>query len=215
MASTTTAAPDKRCFELMPAYATPALAMKAVLAKRGDTGQVPAGVATNWNTTEPDTVDYAMPVHARSITSNFGLRIHPIRHTLHEHSGIDLAAPEGAPVYAAADGVVAFVGKNSGYGNYVILKHADAQQTLYGHLSRFADWLKTGIAVQRGTTIGNVGSTGVATGPHLHFEIRDNGRLIDPAVRIHALGSGRTLLKASTTTVDLAAAQRKVNGSVC
>lgn len=96
------------------------------------------------------------------------------------HEGVDLAAPPGTPVYAAADGVVVDAALNSGYGNWVQIQHHDKLATVYGHLMGFAPGIEPGESVKRGDLIGFVGSTGRSTGPHLHFEIRVDGTSVDP-----------------------------------
>jgi hypothetical protein len=96
------------------------------------------------------------------------------------HSGIDLLAPQGTPVRAAADGTVIYAGRFFGYGNMVDVRHAGGVVTRYGHLSAFAPGLHAGSLVQTGTQLGNVGATGHATTPHLHFEVRVNDHPIDP-----------------------------------
>lgn len=116
------------------------------------------------------------PVKFTRISSRFNLgRKHPILHRIRAHKGVDYAAPTGTPVKAAGDGKVIFVGQKGGYGNAIILKHGRRYTTLYGHLSRFADHLKRNMSVKQGQTIAFVGSTGLATGPHLHFEFRVGG----------------------------------------
>ena len=104
----------------------------------------------------------------------------PAVRQLFMHEGLDLLANMGAPVYAAGDGVVTSLGPNGGYGNFIRLAHADRLATVYGHLSRFAPGLSAGQPVTRGELIGFVGSTGRSTGAHLHFEIQNNGRPINP-----------------------------------
>ena len=96
------------------------------------------------------------------------------------HSGIDLLAPMGSPVRAAAPGTVAFAGRFFGYGNMVDVSHADGSVTRYGHLSAFAPGLHPGTTLYAGEVLGRVGATGRATTPHLHFELRVNGRAVDP-----------------------------------
>jgi murein DD-endopeptidase MepM/ murein hydrolase activator NlpD len=91
---------------------------------------------------------------------------------------MDIAAPHGAPVYAAIDGVVAMAGRNRGYGNFIKLNHAGGLASGYGHLSRFA--VSGGERVRRGQVIGYVGSTGLSTGPHLHWEVWRNGQAVNP-----------------------------------
>jgi murein DD-endopeptidase MepM/ murein hydrolase activator NlpD len=105
----------------------------------------------------------------------------PVVRQLYMHEGLDLLANIGTPIYAAADGVVSSFGPNGGYGNFIRLAHADRLATVYGHLSRFAPGLSAGQPVLRGELIGFVGSTGRSTGAHLHFEIQNNGRPINPA----------------------------------
>ncbi|PLC54814.1 metallopeptidase [Pollutimonas nitritireducens] len=114
------------------------------------------------------------------ISSTFGMRKHPVHGGWRGHKGVDYAATSGTPIHATADGVVDFIGTQSGYGNTVILKHHDQFTTLYAHQSRFAKGLKKGDKVSQGDLIGYVGSTGWATGPHLHYEFRVNNKQIDP-----------------------------------
>ncbi len=111
------------------------------------------------------------PMAFSRITSGFsGARFHPILRTWRAHRGIDYAAPTGTPVLATADGIVTFAGHQGGYGNAVVLRHGGSYSTLYGHLSRFA--VRIGARVRQGDTLGYVGQTGWATGPHLHYEFR-------------------------------------------
>ncbi len=119
-----------------------------------------------------------MPVAGARITSGFGMRFHPILGFSRMHSGTDLAAPWGSPIYAVADGVVVFVGPHGGHGNYVRLEHGGGTGTGYGHMSRFA--VSSGMRVRAGQVIGYVGSTGLSTGPHLHYEVFRNGVSVDP-----------------------------------
>ncbi|MEZ4653138.1 MAG: M23 family metallopeptidase [Candidatus Eisenbacteria bacterium] len=102
-------------------------------------------------------------------------------HVYKHHSGIDYAADAGTPVVALGDGTVEFCGWKGGYGKTVILKHGSTVETLYGHFKGFAPGLRRGARVRQGDLVGYVGSTGNATGPHLHFEVIDHGRKIDPA----------------------------------
>lgn len=115
-----------------------------------------------------------------TLRSRFGYRIHPIFHTRKLHTGIDLAAPSGTPIYAAGDGVIKYYKWQSGYGNKVEIQHVNGYETAYGHMSRYVDGLGVGSRVRQGQIIGYVGSTGQSTGPHLHFEILINGNLVDP-----------------------------------
>jgi murein DD-endopeptidase MepM/ murein hydrolase activator NlpD len=127
-----------------------------------------------------------MPVNGR-VTSGFGSRFHPILGYRRMHAGLDLAAAYGSPIGAAADGRVVSAGWSGGYGNLVRLAHADGVQTMYGHMSRIA--AASGSYVRRGQVIGYVGSTGLSTGPHLHYEVLKNGRPVNPA-SIKALAGG-------------------------
>lgn len=118
-----------------------------------------------------------LPVDGR-ITSPFGWRVHPILGFLRLHKGLDIAAPEGTPVHAALDGTVRGAGWAGGYGNFVRLEHGGGIATGYGHLSRYA--VAPGMRVVRGQVIGWVGTTGLSTGPHLHWEVWRNGESVDP-----------------------------------
>jgi murein DD-endopeptidase MepM/ murein hydrolase activator NlpD len=118
------------------------------------------------------------PVVSPKISSLFGNRVHPVRgHQLH-HGGIDLAAPEKSHVRVVLDGRVVFAGKYAGYGKLVTIEHTSGRTTLYGHLSEIS--VNVGKIVSAGDVIGRVGSTGISTGPHLHFEWRENGQVVNP-----------------------------------
>jgi murein DD-endopeptidase MepM/ murein hydrolase activator NlpD len=120
------------------------------------------------------------PLEFQRISSGFSLgRLHPILNIIRAHQGTDYAAPMGTPVYAAGSGRLSFRGVKGGYGNVIEIDHGGGIQTVYGHLSRFAP-LRAGAHVAQGETIGYVGMTGLATGPHLHFEFHINGRFVDP-----------------------------------
>jgi murein DD-endopeptidase MepM/ murein hydrolase activator NlpD len=114
------------------------------------------------------------------LASRFGNRVHPIFKSRRMHTGVDLAAKSGTPIYASGDGVIEKAQWVSGYGKYVEIKHVNGFETGYGHQSRIADGIKPGVRVRQGQIIGYVGSTGNSTGPHLHFEIKVNGRFVDP-----------------------------------
>ncbi len=121
------------------------------------------------------------PLEFTRISSGFtNARFHPVLKTWRAHRGIDYAAPTGTRVRAVADGSIEFVGVQSGYGNIVVLKHQGAYSTAYGHLNGFASGLKKGMRVSQGEIIGFVGQTGMATGPHLHYEFRINKKQVDP-----------------------------------
>ena len=111
------------------------------------------------------------------ISSPYGIRVHPVLHTVKMHTGIDYAAPPGTPVYAPADGTLTFKGWKGGYGYTVMLMHSNGVETLYGHLSAFSP---SKGHVKAGEVIGFVGSTGRSTGPHLHYEARINGQHVNP-----------------------------------
>ncbi len=121
------------------------------------------------------------PVQFSRISSGFGLRWHPVLDRMRAHKGIDYAAPVGTPVRAAGEGRVAFRGAQGGYGNVVMLNHAGGVETVYGHLSHFAPSLAVGKRVHQGELVGYVGMTGLATGPHLHYEYRVGGVHRNPA----------------------------------
>jgi murein DD-endopeptidase MepM/ murein hydrolase activator NlpD len=116
------------------------------------------------------------PVEFTRVSSGFNPhRLHPILNTIRGHMGTDYAAPTGTPVHAASDGRVSFAGQRGGYGNALVLAHSNSVSTLYGHMSRFAKHIRVGTRVQQGDVIGYVGMTGLATGPHLHYEYLVNG----------------------------------------
>ena len=127
-----------------------------------------------------------LPVNGH-LTSGFGERFHPILGYERFHAGVDLGATYGAPIVAAADGRVVSAGWRGGYGQAVAIAHAQGLQTLYGHMSRIA--AHAGEMVHRGEIIGYVGSTGLSTGPHVHFEVTKNGRPVNP-LSIKAIGGG-------------------------
>jgi hypothetical protein len=121
---------------------------------------------------------FRYPLRNYRLSSPFGLRRNPVTGNLVVHQGLDLAAREGTEVYAVRDGEVVELGTDPIYGNYLIIRHGETWASLYGHLSRFETALRS--RVRSGTLIGRVGSTGQSTGPHLHFELRQNGIAQDP-----------------------------------
>jgi hypothetical protein len=121
---------------------------------------------------------FRYPLRNYWLSSPFGLRRNPVTGNFAVHQGLDLAAAEGAEVYAARDGEVVEIGADPVYGNYIIIRHGETWTSLYGHLSKFEITLRS--RVRSGTLIGRVGSTGQSTGPHLHFELRQNGMARDP-----------------------------------
>jgi murein DD-endopeptidase MepM/ murein hydrolase activator NlpD len=121
------------------------------------------------------------PVRFSRISSRFNLaRRHPILHKLRAHRGVDYSAPTGTPIKATGDGRVAFAGRKGGYGKTVVIRHGGRYETLYAHMSRYARGMKRGRRVRQGDVIGYVGRTGLATGPHLHYEFRVAGKFRDP-----------------------------------
>ena len=154
----------------------------------------------------------AAPLRYSRITSRFGMREHPILHTMRKHEGVDYAAPTGTPVASVGDGVVESAGWQNGYGNVITIRHNGSTQTVYGHLSRIQ--VKRGQTIHQGQLIGNVGSTGWSTGPHLHFEYRINGRYTDPSrvsqqtasVALNSSERARLKMEAERARTQLAAA---------
>jgi len=131
------------------------------------------------------------PVDGARISSGFGARLHPILGFTRMHKGIDFAVPAGTPVMAAGNGTVVFAGPAGEYGNLVVINHANSYATAYGHLSRFAAGVRPGARVSQGDVVAYSGMTGLATGPHLHYEIRVNNAQVNPgSVKI---ASGRKL----------------------
>ncbi|WP_430448362.1 MAG: peptidoglycan DD-metalloendopeptidase family protein [Pseudomonas piscis] len=121
------------------------------------------------------------PVDFARISSRFSAgRKHPILNKIRAHKGVDYAAPRGTPIKAAGDGKVLLAGRRGGYGNTVIIQHGNTYRTLYGHMQGFAKGVKTGGSVKQGQVIGYIGTTGLSTGPHLHYEFQVNGVHVDP-----------------------------------
>ncbi|MCF8495774.1 MAG: peptidoglycan DD-metalloendopeptidase family protein [Alphaproteobacteria bacterium] len=131
------------------------------------------------------------PIDGARVSSGFGMRRHPVLGYTKMHKGVDFAAPTGTPIYAAGDGKVEFVGRKNGYGNYISLAHNKGLKTAYGHMHGFARGLRVGQRVKQGDIIGYVGSTGRATGPHLHFEVVQAGVQVNPSAV--ALPTGQEL----------------------
>jgi murein DD-endopeptidase MepM/ murein hydrolase activator NlpD len=158
------------------------------------------------------------PLKFTRISSGFDRRrMHPVLHTTSAHLGIDYAAPTGTPVWAAASGTISHRAPAGGAGNLVMIKHDGGIQTAYMHLSKFASGQKVGQRVKAKTVIGYVGSTGLSTGPHLHFGVKQGGSYIDPSKLVPVKGKGVTAkdleafkgevtrLQALLTTVTIAA----------
>ena len=121
---------------------------------------------------------FRFPLRSFTLTSAYGVRRNPVTGNVRLHEGLDLAAPEGTGVFAAAEGTVAEIGEDPVYGIYLIIKHGENWASLYGHLQKVETTLRS--LVQSGSLIGRVGTTGQSTGPHLHFELRQNGKAQDP-----------------------------------
>jgi murein DD-endopeptidase MepM/ murein hydrolase activator NlpD len=120
------------------------------------------------------------PVTQARFTSGFGMRRHPIVKRYRMHTGVDWAAPTGTPILAAGDGVVEKIGTRAGYGRSITMKHLHGYETTYNHMSGYAKGLKRGDRVAQNQVIGYIGSTGLSTGPHLHYEVLVNSRFVDP-----------------------------------
>ncbi len=120
------------------------------------------------------------PLRFSRVSSFFGRRFHPILRRARQHSGVDYVAPKGTPVEAVSDGRVVSAGWSGGYGRLVAVRHAEGYETRYGHLSGFAKGIRSGASIKQGQLVGYVGSTGLSTGPHLHYEVRKNGSAVNP-----------------------------------
>jgi hypothetical protein len=145
-------------------------------------------------------IAFKEPVPGHAVVSPFGLRQLPWEGSGRLHEGVDISADSGVPVVVAADGVVTEAGEKGGYGRYVAVRHAEGLTTYYAHLGGIGTGVKAGLAVKAGQAIGRVGSTGVSTGPHLHFEIRDaQGRPLNPALFL-----GKAFAEAGDLPIDLA-----------
>jgi murein DD-endopeptidase MepM/ murein hydrolase activator NlpD len=148
------------------------------------------------------------PVEFSRISSGFSMRMHPIHKTWRAHLGTDFAAPTGTSVRTVGDGVVDFAGVQNGYGNVVYVKHRNQHVTVYAHLSRID--VSKGQAVEQGQKLGAVGSTGWATGPHLHFEFRVNGVHQDPMTIAQQSEAAQPVSGASRATFNRLAANMRV-----
>lgn len=152
-----------------------------------------------------------MPVDLARISSHFNLnRKHPILHTIRAHKGTDYAAPRGTPIKAAGDGKVIHAGRKGGFGNTVIIQHGQGYETLYAHMHNFGRNIKTGARVRQGQIIGYVGTTGLSSGPHLHYEFHVNGVPRNPmtiqlpkAISIAASEKSRFLAQTQPTVAQL------------
>ena len=120
------------------------------------------------------------PIADGEMTSPFGMRYHPILHFTRMHTGVDWGAPIGTPIFAAGNGVVIKAELDSGYGRRVEIQHANGYVTTYNHMSGFGRGIAEGVHVTQGQVIGYLGQSGLATGPHLHYEVIINGNFVDP-----------------------------------
>jgi murein DD-endopeptidase MepM/ murein hydrolase activator NlpD len=153
----------------------------------------------------------ASPMEFSRVSSSFAMRLHPIEQSWRAHLGVDYAAPVGTAVRSVGDGVVELAGQQNGYGNVIQVRHANERSTLYAHLSRID--VKKGQRVEQGQRIGTVGATGWATGPHLHFEFRVNGRHQDP-LRMARASEAVTIAPAAHAEFDVLAQDRGVQLAV-
>lgn len=153
------------------------------------------------------------PLAYARISSNFGMRRHPIDGYRKMHKGVDFRAARGTPIVAAGNGVVDYLGRRGGYGKYIRIRHTSKYKTAYAHMSRYAQGLRAGMSVKQGDVIGYVGSTGRSTGPHLHFEVLENGKRINPMKvgdfgPIHSLsGADLARFKAGIAKISLVLAE--------
>ncbi|MDH5721808.1 MAG: peptidoglycan DD-metalloendopeptidase family protein [Alphaproteobacteria bacterium] len=120
------------------------------------------------------------PIDGARVSSGFGMRRHPVLGYNKMHKGMDFAASSGTPIYAAGDGVIEYIGRNGGYGNYIRIRHNGSMKTAYAHMKGFKKNLSKGSRVTQGEIIGYVGTTGRSTGPHLHYEVLKDGRQVNP-----------------------------------
>ncbi|WP_375402912.1 M23 family metallopeptidase [uncultured Sphingomonas sp.] len=159
--------------------------------KKLDGGQSPSSIGQI-------AIPSVQPVAQMDYSSNFGIRSDPFRGTAAMHSGVDIRGPLGTPIYATADGIVAGSDRRGGYGNLIELDHGKGIATRYGHLSRLL--VTAGARVKRGQLIGLMGSTGRSTGSHLHYEVRMDGRAVNP---VPFLTSANHLLAAQDRSVHI------------
>lgn len=147
------------------------------------------------------------------ISSPFGKRRHPIKKRWIIHWGVDYAAPKGTKIFAGGDGVVQVAKYNGGYGNYIKIRHNSEYSTAYGHMWKFAKGIRPGVRVKQGQVIGYVGSTGLSTGPHLHYEVVRNGKRVNPTTIRAATGNnlaGKDLKKFKTIVSDIKSSYSKM-----
>ena len=159
------------------------------------------------------------PVDGARISSGFGRRRHPILGYTRVHQGLDFAVPTGTPVMAAGNGTVVYAGRQGGYGNFVVINHSNGYQTAYAHLSRFGSAVRTGARVRQGQIVAYSGSTGMSTGPHLHYEVRVDGEQVNPLTVKVANGrrlEGQELLayQAERTRIETLVASKPLQSQV-
>lgn len=153
------------------------------------------------------------PLKFARISSGFDRkRMHPVLHTTRAHLGIDYAAPTGTPVWAAASGVIVTRAMSGGAGNLVIIRHDNGLESAYMHLSKFADGQKVGQRVAAKTVIGYVGTTGLSTGPHLHFGVRQNGQYVDPSKLTPIRNKGISSKDSAAFKAELAKLEAQLSG---
>ena len=151
----------------------------------------------------------ASPLEFSRVTSGFAMRMHPILNSWKQHKGVDYGAPTGTAIRAVGDGTVEFAGWQNGYGNVVEIRHSNERSTVYAHMSRIA--VKRGARVEQGQNIGAVGSTGWATGPHLHFEVKVGGVQQDPMIMAKA---SESLVLAPAAKAEFAQLARGLKGQL-
>jgi murein DD-endopeptidase MepM/ murein hydrolase activator NlpD len=156
--------------------------------------------------------NYLAPLVGGRVTSGFAMRLNPVLNRVKPHQGIDYAAPPGTPVRAVGDGVVEFAGWQNGYGNVVFLEHSKGHSTVYAHLNSIA--VSRGQKISQGQHLGGVGSTGWATGPHLHFEFRINGVHKDPSTQMARSGGSAPVPSAALPAFRQMASQMRQQLSV-
>jgi len=165
-----------------------------------DTGRPYSSLGSSMADTGSASIPMLVPVNSsRAMSSNFGMRTHPVLGGYRMHKGVDLPAPTGTPIHATADGVVGMADWFGGYGLFVELEHGANLETRYGHMSRIA--VAQGQHVHRGDVIGYVGTTGRSTGAHLHYEVRIAGEAVNPVpyLQIADVNSGANVALASNT----------------
>jgi murein DD-endopeptidase MepM/ murein hydrolase activator NlpD len=161
-----------------------------------DTGRPNAGMGSSMADTGSASIPMLVPVtSSRSMSSNFGMRVHPVLGGFRMHKGVDLPATTGTPIHATADGVIGRADWFGGYGLCVEIEHGANLETRYGHMSRIA--VAEGQHVHRGDVIGYVGSTGRSTGAHLHYEVRIGGEAVNPVPYLQVAEANSNIVLAS------------------